>query len=419
MDILICMSLGGSLIIAGYILLKHCKLLSLKSSWYFLLAAAGFFLIPYPKFLYSHLLPVFRPLLFAKSGNYILKDATGKILYWQFKGIYLSAAIVIIGFLAIFIRQFYLSRKYQKKIERNSSEENVRKLGWKKVKVLYSDAAQQPITMGIIHSAIVLPENDLEPEEEEMVIRHELQHIKAGDLIINVMAVILISLHWYNPLVYYMVREMKHVQELKCDFAVTKNMNEEQRLKYSNLILAFARKTAESNALISTLSGDKKKLWERMDKIMTGNRKKRGAGWMIPILTILCIFSSVLTTLAYDAPYQVSLEEGKEISDFGQLECESMFFTVDTSLDMELVSDIEGMDLFIAENGETFYCDPNASAQTWATCSHTYVSGEYRKHVVSGTGCKVYIYSAKRCTKCGNVVIGDLLNVITYQTCPH
>lgn len=423
MNILICMSLGGSLVVAGYIFLKHCKWLSLKGSWYFLLTAVGFFIIPYPLLLHSYLVLFFRRPVFFRCSNYILKDYSGKILHQRHSGLFILVAVLLIGFFAVFIRQFYLLKKYREKIEKNSSEEDVRRLGRKKIKILYSGMADEPITMGVLHATIVLPEEKLKPDEREMVIRHELQHIKSGDMFVNAAAVILISLHWYNPLVYYLVREIKYLQELRCDFIITKNMNDEQRLKYSNLILAFARKKAEhnvkNNALISTLSGDKKRMWERMEKIMTGTKGRKRAGWMIPALIIICIFSSVSTTLAYDAPQQIQLEEDRDINDFGTLEYEYGFFSEDSGIVTEQVSVVEGMDLFIAGNGEVYYCDPDAPVQTRRACTHTFVTGEYTKHIANGTGCRIEVFSAKRCSKCGLIVLGDLLRTTYYTTCPH
>lgn len=423
MDVLTCMSLGGSLVIAGYILFKHCKWLSLRNSWHFLLTAAGFFLIPYPLLLHVYLFPFFRGLLFLKGSSYILKEYSGEILHQQHSRLIISVVLVTIGFFAFFIRQFYLSKKYREKIEKTGSEEDVRKLGRKRIKILCSSMADEPVTMGVLHVTIVLPEETLKPDEREMVIRHELQHIKAGDMFLNAVAVILISLHWYNPLVYYMVREIKYMQELRCDFAITKNMNEEQRLKYSNLILAFARKKAINNGknhtLISTFSGDKKRMWERMEKIMTGTKGRKRAGWILPVLTIICIFSSVTTTLAYDAPQQIQLEECRDIDDFGALEYEYGFFGEESGIAGEQVSDMEGMDLFVGENGEVFYCNSDTSVQPRITCTHTFLNGEYTKHIKNGDGCILEVHAAKRCTKCGLIVLGELLRTTYYTKCPH
>lgn len=140
---------------------------------------------------------------------------------------------------------------------------------------------------------------------------------------------------------------------------------------------------------------------------------------MIPVLTIICIFSSVMTTLAYNAPQQIQMEEGRDINDFGTVEYDYGFFSEDSGIVTEYVSNVEGMDLFIAENGEVYYCDPDGAVQTRRACNHNFLTGEYTKHISDGAGCRLEVFAAKRCTKCGLIVLGELVRTVIYTTCPH
>lgn len=57
--------------------------------------------------------------------------------------------------------------------------------------------------------------------------------------------------------------------------------------------------------------------------------------------------------------------------------------------------------------------------QEQRACSHTYVNGTSSKHEKSGESCTVYVYNARRCSKCGNEIKGSLEYELKYPKCPH
>lgn len=75
---------------------------------------------------------------------------------------------------------------------------------------------------------------------------------------------------------------------------------------------------------------------------------------------------------------------------------------------------------FVDEDGNIYPMNSGEQVGTMTVCVHTYVSGKVQNHVVnSDGGCVVREYSAKRCSKCGTIVVGDFLASYTYVTCPH
>lgn len=53
-------------------------------------------------------------------------------------------------------------------------------------------------------------------------------------------------------------------------------------------------------------------------------------------------------------------------------------------------------------------------------CKYTYVSGIFTGHKKkSDVSCQVIGHSAQRCSKCGNIVKGETISVLTYKVCPH
>lgn len=80
-----------------------------------------------------------------------------------------------------------------------------------------------PVLVGLCRPVIVLPagfESLYSVEERAMVLAHEREHLRRGDLLVNALAMIWLCLHWFNPLAYWAVARIKFDQDLACDAAV-------------------------------------------------------------------------------------------------------------------------------------------------------------------------------------------------------
>jgi bla regulator protein BlaR1 len=74
-------------------------------------------------------------------------------------------------------------------------------------------------------STLLLPTHyaeSLSDEEAEHVLLHGLAHIKRGDLWVNGLCLALQVIYWFNPLIAWARRQMKHVRELCRDLNVAK-----------------------------------------------------------------------------------------------------------------------------------------------------------------------------------------------------
>ncbi|MFT4197856.1 MAG: TonB family protein [Pseudoxanthomonas sp.] len=80
-----------------------------------------------------------------------------------------------------------------------------------------------PATIGVLRPRIVLPADFAQRyngQERALILLHERQHIRRGDLAANLVAALLRCLHWFNPLVHYAARCHRLDQELACDQGV-------------------------------------------------------------------------------------------------------------------------------------------------------------------------------------------------------
>ena len=146
-----------------------------------------------------------------------------------------------------------------------------------------------PMLMGLLHPVILLPDEELTTDELVLVLRHELTHLRRGDLLVKAGLVLAYALHWYNPLVWAMGRSLCFYQEASCDSHVTARADEEERRFYSETILRVIRRQARARtALCTSFYGGRNGMKRRLTAIMEG-RRRTGA--------VLCALALALTAV--------------------------------------------------------------------------------------------------------------------------
>lgn len=106
-----------------------------------------------------------------------------------------------------------------------------------------------PILVGIFKPTIVLPMHEIPYEELDMIIRHELMHLKKKDLWIKRAMLLVTILHWYNPFIYVLQREVNKWCELSCDEDVVMKMSHAERKKYGETILNMMQRAAQDSSM--------------------------------------------------------------------------------------------------------------------------------------------------------------------------
>jgi len=96
-----------------------------------------------------------------------------------------------------------------------------------------------PFVLGLIRPKIYLPVG-LNATERSYILLHEQTHIKRKDHIIKVLALLILSVHWFNPLAWIAFMLMGTDMELSCDERVLKEMDEEIKKSYANSLLSLA-----------------------------------------------------------------------------------------------------------------------------------------------------------------------------------
>ena len=110
--------------------------------------------------------------------------------------------------------------------------------------IYVSGAVKSPCLAGLI-PAVYLTEDVLQTDEAELIVRHELTHLRHLDFLWSLCRTAAVTVYWWNPFIWIAAICSKRDAELACDEAVAAKLPESKRLAYARAILAQApRKTA-------------------------------------------------------------------------------------------------------------------------------------------------------------------------------
>ncbi|WP_423185927.1 TonB family protein [Alishewanella sp. d11] len=105
-----------------------------------------------------------------------------------------------------------------------------------------------PWITGFRSPKVLLP-NDFftrfDPTQQQLILQHELTHWRRGDLHLNYLALGLVSIFWFNPLVWLAYRYYRQAQELACDAVVTRNAGKSERIAYGYALLSNTQQSPQ------------------------------------------------------------------------------------------------------------------------------------------------------------------------------
>ncbi|MBO0959700.1 DUF4309 domain-containing protein [Neobacillus sp. MM2021_6] len=166
-----------------------------------------------------------------------------------------------------------------------------------KVKIIYSNFSKSPAVYGMIRPKILIPEDlidKLTPEEFRFVFSHELTHIKNQDLAVNTLLMFVKAIHWFNPLIWFSLNQVKQDCEIACDAAVLQTLKTEEVKKYGQTMINMLRLFSEKKTITGTL-GYASKYNKRRIIMITGFKKSSALCAALAVfLTIMVGCSSTI-----------------------------------------------------------------------------------------------------------------------------
>lgn len=107
--------------------------------------------------------------------------------------------------------------------------------------IYHSDKIESPFVCGFIKPKIYLPFG-LDETTQNCVLQYEKNHIKNADHIIKAVSFVVLSVHWFNPLVWVSCFLLCKDIELSCDESVIKKYDEIQCKQYARALLELGGK---------------------------------------------------------------------------------------------------------------------------------------------------------------------------------
>ena len=172
-----------------------------------------------------------------------------------------------------------------------------------RVEISYNPLIASPMLIGFFRPRIILPTHELEDKELSYIFVHELIHYKQRDMFYKWLIQIVVCVHWFNPFVYLLEKEVNKSCELSCDEKVIAVLDDKRKREYGDTLISFLKSNNlyKSSLASVTLTEGAEQLKERLGAIMKFRKKSKVITAITAIFTVIvcvCFF----VTGAYAAP---------------------------------------------------------------------------------------------------------------------
>ena len=152
-----------------------------------------------------------------------------------------------------------------------------------------------PMLIGFFRPKIILPISELEDRELSYVFVHELIHYKQRDMFYKWLIQIVVCVHWFNPFVYLLEKEVNKSCELSCDEKVIAVLDDKRKREYGDTLISFLKSNNlyKSSLASVTLTEGAEQLKERLGAIMNFKSKTKTIRVLTVILTLFILSGAV------------------------------------------------------------------------------------------------------------------------------
>ena len=434
MELLVCMSIAGSIPVVICLLLYiiQCDNYNYILGRRLLLTGLFFYLVPVQ--LVKYLLPrdMFPEVMLIGRKTYLYSSNT--LSFWnERKGEYVWMPswfniVIKLWLMGIIIFAIYQVIKYWKGAHsiKNYIFDKVEDTEDNLTYYLIPDGICGPCTVGFFRQKIAIPESfPLLHPDFIMVYKHEHTHLKNHDNLVKLLCLLVLCLHWMNPVAYLLLYLYIDTAEIVSDSAAVEGCTKEKRQDYATLLVLEAS-TSDIFPVVwkNNLSGHKDKknngknmkvLKRRINYMMKEKRKGLLQRGIMVAVSALTIVVGAGTAMAYQ-PMPSSDESFTDV-------------VVDESLDGIAYNDMtldeiafldfsKSNSIFVDLNGNYVICED--SSTPYALCTHSMIDGKFYTHSSNSSGgCSVKVYTCKRCEKCGYLSNAVYQYTATYTKCPH
>lgn len=184
--------------------------------------------------------------------------------------------------------------------------------------IYQSENAGSPFVLGIIQPKIYLPYS-VDSGALAYVIAHEQAHIRRRDHWWKPLGFLLLTVHWFNPLLWLGYILLCRDIELACDEKVIREMGNEQRADYTQALVSCS--VSRRSIAACPLAFGEVGIKERVKSVMN---YKKPAFWIILASALICAAAAVCF-LTNPKTEQIPPSGGDNVSDMGPAQVEKWF----------------------------------------------------------------------------------------------
>jgi bla regulator protein blaR1 len=243
----------------------------------------------------------------------IIADYAGRVSRYtavRSRLVFWILCIWLLGIVVVLLKQLicYIRFRYIVSYNNKSADalhqwvviKSAEKLGIKKAFHLYiNEYINTPMLMGLFSPIILLPSDKIVQSNLEYIVSHELTHYRSKDLIIKFFTMVIRTMHWFNPAVYLMSRDIDKWCEYACDERNAINLPMEKKKKYGVAILDAAAIMPIYGANFGTpFLLPKQNLRERLLFMLNVKRMSRKSTIFAFVVSVILLLSGFITATA-------------------------------------------------------------------------------------------------------------------------
>ncbi len=218
--------------------------------------------------------------------------------------IFYLSALWILGAILVLTHKIIKYLLFLKVINKNSRADTALKNIRKRLTVRRTKMLDAPLIVGLFKPVLFLPDTEIKEDHLNYILMHELTHYRRHDLLYKWFAMLVSSVHWFNPLVYIVSKQIDEACEISCDFEVAANLSEQGKNSYMEMILDMLLNSENQQRLLTTQMASNKGILKRrftMIKNMSKSKKYFAITGVCAAIMILC--AAVFVSGLYNAKF--------------------------------------------------------------------------------------------------------------------
>lgn len=190
-----------------------------------------------------------------------------------------------------------------------------RAYGWTKdIELRCSDKIVSPFMTGVLKPVIYMPisiQTHLSSEQIEVVLAHELAHIRRHDFLMKMIQNFIHSLLFFNPIIWWLTGLIDREREYCCDDEVFKFQNDP--IKIADTLVSVSRSHLVLSSMNLRFSSSPNETMKRVKRLFNPNQKfSFNMNYLISIYSIISICSIWALQSNTDQVYLQEKEEQKQ-----------------------------------------------------------------------------------------------------------